>query len=419
VVQFHRQDAGHEGDPAAGGLEPARVTVDEIIACLGTRPHPEDQLGAPCSVQTTLLTVLLTARQASWSRTSNAIIRPDTSCNIESWGGRGRVLRASISFVVIGFAASINAAAAQYLPPQSPPAGYPPPAYYPYRGYPPPAYYGYRGYPPPAYYRANPFQGADQDADGEAYDDEYDRPYPPQPRFGAAPGGIRSEPLAHGTAVAALPPDYQPEQGPTQEIPPQFRRTVVDYPTIEPSGTIIIDTPNRYLYLTRGNGKAIRYGVGVGREGFTWSGTERISHMKEWPDWFPPKEMITRQPYLPRFMAGGETNPLGARAMYLGNTEYRIHGTNQPSTIGSFVSSGCIRLTNADVEDLYRRVTVGTRVVVLPEAKTATSQLRPRHKPTAMRLPEETGPSRGVRASDSEGRNDRQLLRSDVPDLPL
>jgi hypothetical protein len=145
------------------------VTVDEIIACLGTRPHPEDQLGAPCSVQTTLLTVLLTARQASWSRTSNAIIRPDTSCNIESWGGRGRVLRASISFVVIGFAASINAAAAQYLPPQSPPAGYPPPAYYPYRGYPPPAYYGYRGYPPPAYYRANPsapFQGADQTQTG-------------------------------------------------------------------------------------------------------------------------------------------------------------------------------------------------------------------------------------------------------------
>jgi hypothetical protein len=115
VVQFHRQDAGHEGDPAAGGLEPARVTVDEIIACLGTRPHPEDQLGAPCSVQTTLLTVLLTARQASWSRTSNAIIRPDTSYNIESWDGRGRVLRASFSLVVIGFAASINAAAAQYL----------------------------------------------------------------------------------------------------------------------------------------------------------------------------------------------------------------------------------------------------------------------------------------------------------------
>ena len=146
---------------------------------------------------------------------------------------------------------------------------------------------------------------------------------------------------------------------------------------------------NRYLYLTLGNGKAIRYGVGVGREGFTWSGTERISRMKEWPDWVPPKEMIARQPYLPRFMAGGETNPLGARAMYLGNTEYRIHGTNQPSTIGSFVSSGCIRLTNEDVEDLFRRVTVGTRVIVLRGANTATSQLRPRHKTRAMRR--ETG----------------------------
>ena len=326
---------------------------------------------------------------------------------------------------MIGFAASISTAAAQYLPPQSPPVGYPPPAYYPYRGYPPPAYYDFRGYPPPAYYRANrsaPFHGTDQDADGEAYDDEYDRPYPPQPMFGDAPGGVRSDPprvSPRGTAVAALPPDYQPEQAPTKEIPPQFRRTVVDYPTVEPSGTILIDTPNRYLYLTLGKGKAIRYGVGVGREGFTWSGTERISRMKEWPDWLPPKEMITRQPYLPRFMAGGETNPLGARAMYLGNTEYRIHGTNQPSTIGSFVSSGCIRLTNEDVEDLYKRVTVGSRVIVLPGANTATSQLRPRHKPTAMRWPEETGSSRGVRGSDPEGRNDRKLLRSDLPDLPL
>jgi lipoprotein-anchoring transpeptidase ErfK/SrfK len=243
--------------------------------------------------------------------------------------------------------------------------GYPPPAYYSYRDYLPPVHYGYGGYPPPAYYRANPserFQGRDEDADGEGYDDEYDRPYPPRRMFGDVPGGFRSGPLGpprsprdHGTAVAALPPDYQPEQGPTKEIPPQFRRTVVDYPTAEPSGTIIIDTPNRYLYLMLGNGRAIRYGVGVGREGFTWSGTERISRMKEWPDWVPPKEMIARQPYLPRFMAGGETNPLGARAMYLGNTEYRIHGTNQPSTIGSFVSSGCIRLTNEDVEDLYKR----------------------------------------------------------------
>ena len=121
-----------------------------------------------------------------------------------------------------------------------------------------------------------------------------------------------------------------------------------------------------YLYLVLGNGKAMRYGIGVGREGFTWSGTEHISRIAEWPDWYPPAEMIERQPYLPRFMAGGESNPLGARALYLGNTLYRIHGTNQPSTIGSFVSSGCIRLTNEDIADLFGRIQVGTRVVVLP-----------------------------------------------------
>lgn len=338
-------------------------------------------------------------------------------------------MRVSVSLVVIGFAASIRTAAAQYLPPQTPPMGYPPPAYYSYRDYLPPVHYGYRGYPPPAYYQANPserFQGRDEDADGEGYDDEYDRPYPPRRMFGDVPGGFRSGPLGpprsprdHGTAVAALPPDYQPEQGPTKEIPPQFRRTVVDYPTAEPSGTIIIDTPNRYLYLMLGNGRAIRYGVGVGREGFTWSGTERISRMKEWPDWVPPKEMIARQPYLPRFMAGGETNPLGARAMYLGNTEYRIHGTNQPSTIGSFVSSGCIRLTNENVEDLYGRVTVGTRVIVLSRGNTVTSQLRPMHKPRATRLLEQTSPSPGVRRISPEGPKGSQILPSGPLELPL
>jgi lipoprotein-anchoring transpeptidase ErfK/SrfK len=267
----------------------------------------------------------------------------------------------------------------------------------------------------------------DRDADGEAYGDEHDGYYFPQPRFGDVPNGSRPElfgappvsPRDHGNAVAAWPPEYQPEEGLTKEIPPQFRRMVVDHWTVEPSGTIIIDTPSRYLYLTLGNGKAIRYGVGVGREGFTWSGTERISRMKEWPDWVPPKEMIARQPYLPRFMAGGETNPLGARAMYLGNTEYRIHGTNQPSTIGSFVSSGCIRLTNEDVEDLFKRVTVGTRVVVLPAAKTATSELRSRPKTRATQLPEGTASSRTLRGIDPEGRNGSQLLRSDPSNLPL
>jgi lipoprotein-anchoring transpeptidase ErfK/SrfK len=181
-----------------------------------------------------------------------------------------------------------------------------------------------------------------------------------------------------GTVLAALPPEYQPERESAKTLSPRFQRTMVDYSTVEPPGTIIIDTPNTYLYLTMGHGKALRYGIGVGREGFTWSGTEHISRMKEWPDWFPPQEMIKRQPYLPRFMAGGETNPLGARAMYLGNTQYRIHGTNQPSSIGTFVSSGCIRLTNEDVEDLYSRVTMGTTVVVMPGANTAASQLLPR-----------------------------------------
>jgi lipoprotein-anchoring transpeptidase ErfK/SrfK len=166
-------------------------------------------------------------------------------------------------------------------------------------------------------------------------------------------------------AIAALPPEERPDVQP-RELPANLRRQVADFPTKEATGTIIIDTANTYLYYVLGHGKAIRYGIGVGREGFTWSGVERISKMAEWPDWYPPSEMIDRQPYLPRMMAGGLSNPLGARALYLGSTVYRIHGTNQPSTIGQFVSSGCIRMLNEDVEDLYSRVTVGTRVVVLP-----------------------------------------------------
>ena len=173
--------------------------------------------------------------------------------------------------------------------------------------------------------------------------------------------------------VAALPPEVRPETGPKKELPPQFRRTLVDYYTKESAGTIIVDTPNTYLYLVLGQGKALRYGIGVGREGFTWSGAEKVSRKAEWPDWNPPEQMIERQPYLPRFMAGGDGNPLGARALYLGDTIYRIHGTNQPSTIGTFVSSGCIRLTNEDITDLHSRVKVGTRVVVLPGRGQATA----------------------------------------------
>jgi lipoprotein-anchoring transpeptidase ErfK/SrfK len=187
---------------------------------------------------------------------------------------------------------------------------------------------------------------------------------PPPVTEGALRPPMQSRQEQH-SVISALPPEEQPEASPPN-LSPQFRRMETTYQTAEPAGTIIIDTFNTYLYLVLSNGKAMRYGIGVGREGFTWAGTERISRTSEWPDWHPPPEMIERQPYLPRFMAGGEGNPLGARALYLGNTLYRIHGTNQPSTIGTFVSSGCIRLTNEDVTDLCGRVQVGTRVVVLP-----------------------------------------------------
>jgi lipoprotein-anchoring transpeptidase ErfK/SrfK len=145
-----------------------------------------------------------------------------------------------------------------------------------------------------------------------------------------------------------------------------LKRRIVDYRTAEAPGTIVVDTPNTFLYLVMPGGKAMRYGIGVGREGFTWSGVKTVERKAEWPDWTPPPEMIARQPYLPRFVAGGPTNPLGARAMYLSGSVYRIHGTNAPETIGGRVSSGCIRMVNEDVMDLYSRVQVGTKVVVLP-----------------------------------------------------
>jgi lipoprotein-anchoring transpeptidase ErfK/SrfK len=153
------------------------------------------------------------------------------------------------------------------------------------------------------------------------------------------------------------------------QVRADLRRATVDYPTNEAPGTIIVDTPNTYLYLILGGGKAIRYGIGVGREGFTWSGVKTVERKAEWPDWTPPPEMIARSPYLPRFMAGGVTNPLGARAMYLSGSFYRIHGTNAPGSIGSRATAGCIRMANEDVIDLYDRVNVGTKVVVLPAAE--------------------------------------------------
>ena len=173
-----------------------------------------------------------------------------------------------------------------------------------------------------------------------------------------------------GQVVREPAPQAVPEESVTEEpsgaLDERFRRQIVTYNTNESPGTIVIDTPNTYLYYVLGQSRAIRYGIGVGREGFTWAGTQTVARKQEWPDWHPPAEMIERQPYLPRFMAGGPGNPLGARAMYLGSTMYRIHGTNAPQTIGQRVSSGCIRLTNEDVSDLFNRVSVGAKVVVLP-----------------------------------------------------
>jgi lipoprotein-anchoring transpeptidase ErfK/SrfK len=169
--------------------------------------------------------------------------------------------------------------------------------------------------------------------------------------------------MAPPPTVEAAPSE---DEGTVYELPARLRRQIVNYATREAPGTIIIDTPNTYLYYVLAGGQAIRYGIGVGRDGFTWSGVQSITRKAEWPDWVPPPEMIARQPYLPRVMAGGPGNPLGARAMYLGSTVYRIHGTNAPATIGTHVSSGCIRLINRDVIDLYSRVNVGTKVIVLP-----------------------------------------------------
>jgi lipoprotein-anchoring transpeptidase ErfK/SrfK len=157
--------------------------------------------------------------------------------------------------------------------------------------------------------------------------------------------------------------DLQAEQ--RRAMDPKFQKQLVDYHGPEKPGTIIISTRDKFLYLVQEDGKAMRYGVGVGREGFLWSGTKAISRKREWPDWTPPAEMLQRRPDLPRHMEGGPDNPLGARAMYLGDSLYRIHGSNEPWTIGTNVSSGCIRMRNEDVTDLYERVKVGTRVVVI------------------------------------------------------
>ena len=168
---------------------------------------------------------------------------------------------------------------------------------------------------------------------------------------------------------AASPTSLNPAREDPDEnvqLPARLQRQVVAYSSREAPGTVIIDTTHTYLFYVIGNGKAVRYGTGVGREGFTWSGVKSIIRKSEWPDWYPPPAMIARQPYLPRMIAGGPGNPLGARAMYIGGTEYRIHGTNDPSSIGKHISSGCIRMTNDNVIDLYNRVSIGAKVIVLP-----------------------------------------------------
>jgi len=183
------------------------------------------------------------------------------------------------------------------------------------------------------------------------------------------PQAVTPEPLPQ-TAALGNDPDAAAASADADDsghapVDPRYDRQVVAYDGKEAPGTIIVDTPHKFLYLVEDGGKAMRYGIGVGRPGFTWAGVKTITAKREWPDWRPPEAMLKRQPELPRFMAGGPQNPLGARAMYLGSTDYRIHGSNEPWTIGHNVSSGCIRLRNDDVIDLYSRVKVGTKVVVM------------------------------------------------------
>ena len=190
----------------------------------------------------------------------------------------------------------------------------------------------------------------------------------PAPTRGRYGGGFIEALLAGGLAQPpqmAIP--TAGESAPDVEAGParQFQRQEVDYTGPEAAGTIVVDTPDKFLFLIEPHGKALRYGVGVGRPGFEWAGIKRISRKSEWPKWTPPPEMLSRRPDLPRYMAGGRGNPLGARALYLGSSLYRIHGTNEPSTIGHNVSSGCIRMMNQDVIDLYNRVPVGAKVIVL------------------------------------------------------
>jgi lipoprotein-anchoring transpeptidase ErfK/SrfK len=246
----------------------------------------------------------------------------------------------------------------------------------PAQAYAPPAPQTYAASPPQTYaaaapqgYASAPAPAASGPGGGGFLEAIFGGPTINVPVSHMYPGYQTPQPDAQPAPVA--PPQqqaYNPANAPDESnypIDPKFARQVVAYNGDEKPGTIIVDTPDKFLFLVEDGGKAMRYGIGVGRPGFTWSGVKTITAKKEWPDWTPPPEMIARQPGIPHFMAGGIGNPLGARAMYLGSTLYRIHGSNEPWTIGQNVSSGCIRMRNEDVEDLYNRVHIGTKVVII------------------------------------------------------
>jgi lipoprotein-anchoring transpeptidase ErfK/SrfK len=198
-----------------------------------------------------------------------------------------------------------------------------------------------------------------------------------QPTYQQQPDYYRGRALPPLDPQAMRQPQEAMADPQQRQFDPRYEKQMVDYTGKEGAGTIVVDTPNKFLYLVQGDGKALRYGIGVGRPGFTWSGVKSITAKKEWPDWTPPPEMLARRPDLPRHMVGGPENPLGARAMYLGSSLYRIHGSNEPWTIGTNVSSGCIRMRNEDVIDLYGRVNVGARVVVMSRRMTMSESKRP------------------------------------------
>lgn len=227
------------------------------------------------------------------------------------------------------------------------------------------------------------------------------KPSPQEARASSTPVYVAPPVHASTPAPAPIPAPLAEPPKADADVHGALVRQVVDYASRQTPGTVIIDTGNTFLYLVLNDRQAMRYGIGVGREGFTWSGEQTVARKAEWPDWHPPAEMVSRQPYLPRFMAGGPGNPLGARAMYLGETEYRIHGTNKPDTIGKRVSSGCIRLTNDDVLDLYERVKVGAKVIVLP----ATATRRPSQgapSDAASRSPDPASPSNRSAATSAQ-----------------